>query len=177
MKRYTLMSILFALTATAIASLASAHVVIDSPKAETASSFRAVFKVGHGCDGLPTSSITVVVPSGINRIKPMPKVGWTLSTKSEKLAEPFEDHGKKVDVRVSEITWSGGKLEDAHYDEFIALLRTPASPGKLYFKVTQLCEDGSKTGRWDWHEIPGPGKSRRDYKAPAAELDVVAKPK
>jgi uncharacterized protein YcnI len=166
-----------AAAASVVVSAASAHVVIDSPKAETSSAFRAVFKVGHGCDGLPTTSMTVLVPSGINQIKPMPKAGWTLSTKTEKLAEPFEDHGKKVEVRVSEITWSGGRLEDTHYDEFVALLRTPATPGKLYFKVTQLCSDGNKSGRWDWHEVPASGKTRRDYKTPAAELDVAAKPK
>jgi periplasmic copper chaperone A len=162
----------FSLLCIALASAtASAHIVIDNPKAEVASTFRAVFKVGHGCDGSATKSISITIPEGFIVAKPMPKVGWTLETQTTKLAARADYHGKAMTERVSEITWKNGLLADAHYDEFVVSLRTPDAPGKQYFKVTQLCE----VGRWDWHDIPAAGKTRRDYKAPAPELDVLAK--
>jgi periplasmic copper chaperone A len=156
---------------TFLATQSSAHVTIDNPKAEVASNFRAVFKVGHGCDGSATKSISIAIPDGFIVAKPMPKAGWTLETQMTKLATPIEYHGKPMTERVSEITWKNGFLADAHYDEFVISLRTPDAAGKHYFKVTQICEKG----RWDWHEIPVPGKTRRDYSAPAAELDVLSK--
>jgi uncharacterized protein YcnI len=159
----------------AMALSAHAHVVIDNPRAEAAANFRATFKVGHGCEGLPTKTLTIAIPEGVNQAKPMPKPGWTLNTKTEKLATPYEYHGKKVDTRVSEISWSGGALADSHYDEFVVLIRTPERAGKVYFKTTQLCAEGGKQGRWDWHDIAPPGKTRRDMKAPAPELEVVPK--
>jgi periplasmic copper chaperone A len=155
-----------------IAFRAHAHVVFAEPKVAANTSFRGTLKVGHGCDGSPTVSVKVTIPDGFANIKPMPKAGWKIETKRVPLAKPIENHGKTITDTVGEISWSGGVLEDAHYDEFVFVGRTPEALGKQYFKVQQRCEKGE----WNWVEVPTAGKARSDYKAPAAELEVTAAP-
>ena len=156
----------------AAASPALAHVVLEQKSAEAGSYYKATFMVGHGCTGgSPTIAVTVKIPADIIAVKPSPKPGWTIEVRREPLDKPYETYGRKVTDRVSEVTWKAGKLDFDHYDEFVALLRLPDAPGKRYFAVRQQCESGAM----DWAEIPEAGKTRRDYKAPAAELDVLPK--
>jgi periplasmic copper chaperone A len=153
----------------AVPLLAQAHAVFETKSATTGSYFKGVIGVGHGCDGSPTVLVKVTVPEGFTSIKPMPKPGWTLETKKVPLTKPYESHGKTISERVGEITWKGGRLDAEHYDEFVLQMRTPDKTGKQYFAVRQECEKGVH----DWSEIPAAGKSRRDYKSPAAELDIT----
>ncbi len=160
--------ILLTATCTFVATVNHAHVVFAEPTVAPNSSFRGVLKVGHGCEGSPTIALRVLIPEGFVSVKPMPKAGWKLETKMTKLAKPFDSHGKTISEAVSEITWSG-TLDDTHYDEFVFVARAPEATGKHYFKVQQRCEKGE----WNWVEVPEAGKSRKDYKAPAAELTVT----
>jgi periplasmic copper chaperone A len=155
------------------ATAAQAHAVFETKSAPAASSFKAVLAVGHGCDGSPTTLVRVTVPEGFTSIKPMPKPGWTIETKKVPLAKPYESHGRQITERVGEIIWKGGKLDAEHYDEFVFTVRTPDAPGKQYFPVRQECEKGAH----DWNEVPAAGKTRRDYKSPAADLEIVAVPR
>lgn len=148
---------------------AAAHVVLEQKSAEAGSYYKATFMVGHGCaGGSPTLAVTVRIPPDILSVKPSPKPGWTLEVKREPIDKPYDSNGKKVADRVREVTWKG-RLESDHYDEFVAQLRLPESPGKRYFAVRQECESGVS----EWSDIPEAGKSGRDYKAPAAELVVI----
>jgi hypothetical protein len=79
---------------------ARSHVVLDQPAAAAGSGYRAVFRVTHGCDGLPTVGITVMLPAGVQGAKPMPKPGWVLSLRKEPLATPYTSHGKRIDSDV-----------------------------------------------------------------------------
>jgi hypothetical protein len=63
MKHRTLIALACGLLA-AVTS-ARSHVVLDQPAAAAGSGYRAVFRVAHGCDGLPTAGITVVIPAGV----------------------------------------------------------------------------------------------------------------
>ena len=150
-----------------------AHVVLEDQAALAGSSYKAVLRVGHGCDGAPTSAIRVRLPAGFQGAKPMPKPGWQLSTRSEKLAQPYTSHGKTVSEDVVEITWTATSrdhwLPDAWYDEFVLRGTLPASAGPLWFKVLQSCEPG----RIDWAEVPAQGTSTKGIKAPAALLEVI----
>lgn len=148
---------------------AGAHVVLEKKSTEAGTAFKAAFVVGHGCDGSPTTGITVKIPDGFRGVKPVPKPGWTLETRKVPLDKPYESHGRKITERVSEVTWKSGKLDAEHYDEFVVVMQAPEAAGKKYFAVSQRCESGSM----DWAEIPAAGKSRRDYKMPAAELEVL----
>lgn len=153
-------------------SLAHAHIVLAQPEAPAGSSYRATFKVGHGCDGSPITAITVRLPAGARGAKPMPKAGWLIERRIDKLAEPYTSHGKTITDDVSEVTWRGGLLPEGFYDEFVLQVQLPATPGPLWFKVKQVCEQGEI----DWAEIPAEGTSgntsTRGLKAPAALLQV-----
>ena len=147
-------------------SAADAHIVLEEPSAAVGSSYKAVFKVGHGCDGSGTTGIRVELPDGVVGAKPMPKAGWTLETRTEPLKEPLMLHGRKVDTRVSQVAWSGGLLPDAYYDEFVVRVTLPATAGKRWFKVYQTCEKGQN----DWVEIPQPGQTGLRREAAALEI-------
>ena len=146
-----------------------AHVVLAEPSAAAGSYYRATFKVGHGCEGSSTTDISINIPDGFENIKPMPKSGWVIETKMEKLSNPIESHGKKITETVRQITWRGGPLLDQHYDEFVMMMKLPEQAGKRWLPVVQGCEKGAN----EWTQIPSAGKTRKDLKTPAAELDVV----
>jgi periplasmic copper chaperone A len=100
-----------------LSGIASAHVTLEASMAPADSTYKAVLRVGHGCDGAATTKIRVQVPLGVRQAKPMPKPGWELTTVIEKLPEPYDWYGTTITEEVREIEWSGGKLPDAFYDD------------------------------------------------------------
>jgi periplasmic copper chaperone A len=148
---------LFALAvAGALAPLAAAaHVTLEQPGATAGTTYKATFRVSHGCDGSPTRAITVRLPEGVQRAKPMPKPGWV------------------VEVRPDAVTWAAANaaamLPDAHYDEFVLRAQLPERTEALWFKVLQQCERGQN----DWAEIPVEGTSTKGLKSPAALLQLA----
>lgn len=150
------------------------HVVLQNRTETALSTYKAVMLVGHGCDGSATNQVRVTVPAGFQGAKPMPKPGWNLSTKSGKLATPYDNgHGGMVTEGVSEVTWvatsKDSALPDAQFDEFVFRGRVPKEAGPMWFKVFQGCEKGST----DWAEIPTSGTSTKGLKAPAALLEIL----
>ncbi len=139
------------------ASYASAHVTLETPKATAGETYKAVFRIGHGCAGSPTTALTVTIPDGVIKVKPMPKAGWTLSR------------------TVQTITWTAKSLDaaigDDQYDEFVLRAALPATAGALWWKTAQSCEIGSNA----WTEIPAQGTSTKGLKAPAALLELTSK--
>ena len=155
--------------ATLAAASVQAHVTLETAKAPAGSYYKAVFRVGHGCEGSPTRQLIVDIPPGVQGAKPMAKPGWRIEIDRAALAEPTTSHGRAVTEEVSQIRFTGGSLPDAHYDEFAISVKLPDDAGPLYWKVSQVCEQG----RIDWVETPQPGQSLHDLKTPAPLLDVV----
>ncbi|MBB4845685.1 uncharacterized protein YcnI [Paucibacter oligotrophus] len=149
---------------------ALAHVTLDQPEARAGEPYKAVLKVGHGCDGSATTRISVGLPAGFRGAKPSPKAGWRLELKRAPLATPYESHGKVIADELVEVTWTAQgeehHLQDAWYEEFIVRGKLPEKTGPLWFKVRQSCVKGE----WDWSEIPANGDSTQGLKAPAARL-------
>jgi uncharacterized protein YcnI len=156
------------------ASAARAHVTLDQPEAPARSSYRAVFKVSHGCDGAATTEIAVTLPEGLRGAKPMPKPGWTLTTQRRPLKTPYDSHGKAVTDELAEARWvansAADQLPDAWYDEFVLRASLPAEPGELAFQVRQVCT----RGEWHWAELPSAANPKP--RAPAVRLKVVPAP-
>src|SRR5262245_39044219 len=98
---------------------ALAHVTLERPEAPVGASYKAVLKVPHGCRGSPTTAIRVRLPAGVVGVKPMPKPGWQLDIVTGKYPKAYNLRGAQVTEGVTEIGWSGGKLADVHYDEFV----------------------------------------------------------
>jgi uncharacterized protein YcnI len=76
---------------------------------------------------------------------------------------------------VTEVDWSGGKLPDAYYDEFVltGYIGDETQAGQtMYFPVVQECEKGVNR----WIEIPvGEGSHADDHGEPAAALKLLPK--
>ena len=107
----------------------------------------------------------------------MPKPGWTVETVKGKYAAEYEFHGGKISEGVKEVVWSGGKLADDNFDEFVfsSYLTAGLKPDTtLYFPVVQECEQGVSR----WIDIPAAGQSGHghDSKTPAPGLKLIAKP-
>ena len=169
---------LFVLTGVLAVSTSTtwSHVVLDQPGAPAGSSYRAVFRVSHGCDGLATTGITVRIPLGVQGAKPMPKPGWALDVRKEALVTPYTSHGKRVDSDVQEVSWRASSQEsalpDGLYDEFILRATLPSTPGPLWFKVVQLCNDNGKEVRREWAQLPKEGGDTKGLTLPAVRLQV-----
>jgi uncharacterized protein YcnI len=172
MKSKPLLMIAFA---AATASSADAHITLENRQATAGSYFKAVFAVPHGCAGSPTIKIRVRIPDGVIAVKPMPKPGWTLETVKGKYSTSYELHGATITEGVKEVVWSGGRLADDNYDEFVlaSFLTGSLKPNAtLYFPVVQECEQGTSR----WIEIPQEGKPAHDAKSPAPGLKLMPKP-
>jgi uncharacterized protein YcnI len=164
---------LFTALLAGLCTAASAHVVLDEPAALAGTSYRAAFRIGHGCAGSATTAVKVFIPAGFSGAKPMPKPGWSLAVRVARLDKPYTSHGREVTEDVAEISWTARSrddaLPDAWYDEFVLRGSLSAKPGPMWFRVLQTCESGSL----DWAEIPASGTSTRGLKSPAALLEVI----
>ena len=170
-----LKSFLPAMALLAASAPAFAHVTLETQEAPVGGTYKAVLRVPHGCEGSPTVKIRVQIPEGVIAVKPMPKPGWTLETTKGKYEKAYDYYGTPTAEGVTEVSWSGGKLLDEHYDEFVlrAYLTADLKPETtLYVPVVQECEGGAVER---WIEIPAAGKAADDYKFPAPGLKLLPK--
>ena len=162
------------------ASPAGAHISLETKQAAIGSSYKAVFAVPHGCKGSPTTRIRVQIPEGVIAVKPMPKAGWNVEAVTGKYTAEYDYHGTKLSEGVKEVVWSGGKLPDHNYDEFVisTFLTAGLKPDStLYFPVVQECEQGISR----WIDIPGEGQAGQTghdqgSKSPAPGVKLMPKP-
>jgi periplasmic copper chaperone A len=147
---------------------ATAHVGTDPATAPAGQTSLIGFGVGHGCDGSPTTSVSIRIPAGVTSAKPRPKTGWRISIRKGKLPQPVEDFaGNTVTRGVLEVTWSGGRLLDDHFDLFELRLGMPNAPGKtLWFPTVQRCVKGVHR----WIQIPKKGQAEPEEPAPGVRL-------
>lgn len=154
------------------ASSASAHVAFERQEATPNSPYRAVLRVPHGCKGSPTTAVRITLPEGVVGARPMAKPGWTIKTVKAPYAKPYEGPHGTLTEGVREIAWTGGRLPDDQFDEFVfaARLTDEVEAGTtMHFPVEQDCE----TGQHRWIEIPQAGQTAHDLKEPAPGLRIV----
>ncbi len=131
--------------------------------------------VPHGCAGSATVRIRVQIPEGVIGVKPMPKAGWNVAAVKGKYAAEYDFHGTKLSEGVKEVVWSGGKLPDDNYDEFVisTFLTDVLKPNTtLYFPTVQECEEGVSR----WIELPADPARPHDSKWPAPGVKLMSKP-
>jgi uncharacterized protein YcnI len=158
------------------ASPAAAHISLENRQAAVGASYKAVFAVPHGCAGSATTKIRVQIPEGVIAAKPMPKAGWSLEAVKGKYTGSYDYHGAKLTEGIKEVVWSGGKLADDNYDEFVVstFLSGGLKPNSmLYFPVVQECEQGTSR----WIDIPPEGAAGHgEGKSPAPGVKLMPKP-
>jgi len=156
-----------------LALAAQAHVTLEYPVATAGQNYKATFKIGHGCGASPTRVVEVRIPAGVRGAKPMPKPGWTLAVTREKLAQPYQSHGRSVNEDTTRIRWTAqteaSMLPSGFYDEFVLVGTLPAQAGMLYWPVLQQCVQGQMA----WHEIPAQGQTWGELQSPAAPLELM----
>jgi periplasmic copper chaperone A len=166
-----------AAVATLAVSSASAHVTLENRQATIGAGYKAVFAVPHGCAGSATTKIRVQIPEGVIAVKPMPKAGWNVEVIKGKYAAEYDFHGTKYSEGVKEVVWSGGRLPDDYYDEFVisTFLTGVLKPDTvLYFPTVQECEQGVSR----WIDIPEGDHAAHmhDSKWPAPGVKLMSKP-
>jgi copper(I)-binding protein len=134
----------------------SAHISLQQRVADAGSRYRAVLRVGHGCDGSATTGIAVQLPAGFGDPQAEPKAGWTMARQGP------------------EVRWTADSkqsaLPNSGSGEFVVSGKLPANAGPLWLKVLQTCEQGSV----DWSQVPARGTATEGLKTPAVLLDVQA---
>ncbi|MET3793893.1 YcnI family copper-binding membrane protein [Aquamicrobium terrae] len=154
---------------------AAAHVTLEKGEAPAGSTYKAVFRVPHGCEGAPTNVVRVQIPEGVISVKPMPKPGWTLEKVRGTYEKAYDYYGTPTSEGVKEVIWKGGNLGDDEYDEFVlrGFLTPDLKVGEtVYFPVVQECPEG-KVERWI--EIPAAGQSSDDLELPAPGVKLLEK--
>lgn len=157
----------------ALVSAAAAHAVLERKEATPNAAYRGVVQIMHGCDGRPTTRVSVTIPEGVTGAKPMPKPGWEITTVKSAYARPYPSFHGQVTEGVTRITWSGGSLPDDQVDEFTFFARVSDAfaPGAtIHFPVEQDCTEGG----YRWSEVPAEGQGAQALKSPAPAVRVVA---
>ena len=133
-----------------------AHVTLAEPNAAPGADYVAHFRVGHGCDGSPTTALSIAFPISVADVRPEAKPGWKISQSTK---------GPGVTI-----TWRGGRIPADKPDEFAVAMRLPMRPGRVAFPATQTCEKGKEV----WSELPADDGHHLDHPVPL--LNVGATP-
>lgn len=155
----------------AAAGAASAHVTVHPesyPKGATDGVL--TFRVPDEEDGDSTTKVQVFLPTGhpVLGVLVSPRDGWTPKVTTTKLKTPVKTDDGTITDAVSEITWTGGKIQPGQYEDFdVAFGQLPDDTDRLSLKALQTYSDG-KVVRWI--EEAEPGADEPENPAPVLEL-------
>lgn len=150
----------------------SAHVTVTPSDTAAGASAVLTFSTSHGCEGSPTTGITIQVPQEILSVSPTRNPQWEVEKSIEQLDEPVEDaHGNSVTERVAAVTYRAVEpLPDGYRDTFELSLTLPETPGEtLAFPVIQTCEKGENP----WTEVPAEGQDPEQLEFPAPTVTIT----
>ncbi len=153
------------------AGAASAHVTITPAEGHAGSYGVFTASVGHGCDGSPTTTITIQLPGQLLAITPTRNPLWNVEKVMEDLPEPVTDaHGNEITERVSQVVYTAkNPLPDGYRDAFELQFQVPDAVGEtMVFPVIQKCEKGETA----WVEVAEEGAEEPE--APAPTVTVLA---
>jgi uncharacterized protein YcnI len=172
MKRSRFAVVAVALSALAVPATAQAHVFLEQTEAPAEGFPILDWVVPHGCDGSPTTSITVRFPKSVPSVTPEVVPGWELTTR-EGPKDETELFGETVTEGISEVTWTAQEdpLPDPYLMRFGAEIALPDAGGEtLYFPAIQRCEEGETR----WIQVPAEGETEEDLDEPAPALTLTA---
>jgi uncharacterized protein YcnI len=131
------------------ATVAEAHVSVEPARAPAGGEAKLKFSVGHGCDGSPTTSITIQLPDQVVSAKPQAVPGWKTANSGR------------------EVGWKGGNLDPHQLQVFVLKASFDGKPREIApFKVLQRCQEGEIA----WIEIPEQGQPEPEHPAPVVKL-------
>lgn len=153
---------------------ASAHVTVEPSTTAAGGSAVLTFAFSHGCEGSPTTGLTIRVPEQVESARPTLQAGWDVEKVMTDLTEPVTDsHGNQLTERVDRIELRAGTpVPDGYRQTFEIQVTLPedAAGTTLAFPVVQTCEDGETA----WIQVPADGQDADSLDTPAPTLEVTA---
>lgn len=164
MTRLSTTTALAAVVVLGVAGPALAHVTVAPSSTAAGAVTVLTVTVPHGCEGSPTTAVTISVPAGVTSVMPRPSASWTVGPQS---AGPGAEGGTVVTYRAA------SPLPEGVRGEFELQLRLPDAAGStLAFPTVQTCESGESA----WIEVPAAGQSAADLQLPAPTITVTGEP-
>ncbi|PPF26008.1 YcnI family protein [Rathayibacter rathayi] len=158
--------------ALAAPTAASAHVTAAASSTAAGSYTVITFSLAHGCEGSPTTGLTITMPHGINSVSPTVNPNWDVVKNEVAVSEPVTDsHGNTATKRVSDVVYTAKTpLADGYRDTVQLQLQLPedSAGSTLEFPVLQTCETGSTA--WDQPTVEG----QNEPELPAPTVAVTA---
>ena len=143
---------------------ASAHVTVTPSDTAAGSYALLTFSTSHGCEGSPTTKMTIDIPESIISVSPTVNPNWAI----EKIST-----GEGDAARVSQVVYTAiTPLEDGFRDTFVLSAKLPddAVGETLEFPVLQSCA----VGETNWNETSVVGEDEPDAPAPFIVLTEAA---
>jgi len=160
-----------AMAALCLPAAASAHVSVH-PNTVPAGAFATLnVRVPGEEENAYAWKVEMQMPPGFIDAATESVPGWSVETKTKKLAKPIETDDGPIDEEVSEIIWTGdkkeGKLPDGTFVQFPLSVAIPESAEgePLAFKTLEYYSNG-KVARWI-------GEPESEYPAPT--INITAK--
>ncbi len=138
----------------------SAHVVVTPD--EVGIGAWESFSVGVPVEkDLPTTSLRLVIPDGLQYVTPNTKPGWKIQVKKSSDQE---------DAKVTEIVWTGGTVPSGQRDDFVFSAKAPSSESVLIWKAYQTYSDGTIVS---WDAEPSTGSEESEESGPYSQTKVI----
>lgn len=162
-----------ALGVLAFAAPAAAHVTIAPVEAEAESHARLDLRVPNESDKAATVKLEVNLPEDnpLASVRTKDVDGWSVKTKTRKLDDPVDLHGRKVDEVVGTITWTADSkktgIQPGQFGEFPISVGPLPKEGTLVFKTIQTYSDKSESA---WIDEPNEDGSEPAEPAPTLKI-------
>jgi uncharacterized protein YcnI len=150
---------------------ASAHFGVSANTTAAGSYALLTFSTSHGCDGSPTTQVTISIPEGFTLVRPGMNYGWTVEVVRDEASTVTDSHGNEINP-VSEVVYTAKEpLADGFYDSFNVQVQLPDAVGEtVYFPVIQTCEVGEHA----WIQIPAEGaEDGEELESPAPFITIT----
>ncbi len=143
-----------------IAAPALAHVEVSPAELPESSEQQLLFSYHHGCEGLATDGLDVLLPEGVEVTSIGGPEGWQFTIEES-------DEGQVI-------VWSGPAVPDGVEAQYPVELDLPAGAGTtLYFPTIQRCGPDNQVR---WIEIPAEGQDPEELAEPAPAVLLVDNP-
>jgi uncharacterized protein YcnI len=150
---------------------ASAHFGVTANTTAAGSYALLNFSTSHGCEGSPTTQVTISIPEGFTLVRPGMNYGWTVEVVRDEAKTVTDSHGNETNP-VSEVVYTAKEpLADGFYDSFNVQVQLPDMVGEtIYFPVIQTCEVGENA----WIQIPAEGdEDGEELESPAPSITIT----
>jgi len=176
MKRLALLIALALGALLALAGPASAHVTVSSTDAVPGGYAVVTLRVPNESDTASTTKVVVELPP-LGSVSVQPTPGWSVTTKTAKLATPIKTDDGEQTESISQITWTASAtaaIKSGEFQQFSVELGPLPKAASVSFPTLQYYSDGTIA---KWIEKAAPGSSAEpENPAPTLALKAAATP-